>query len=119
MIILNAVADRNLTLTCWMSLLPGGLHGSCGTWLRYNALKWGALERRVRGPRSGDRSAQRMAETALMFHACGAPIPLRGRAFLREALLRPALRTHHSASSYLTLHPGNCTLHLVQLPDLG
>ncbi|SCY20213.1 hypothetical protein SAMN05216308_105185 [Nitrosospira sp. Nsp13] len=29
-----------LTLTFWVRPLRGELHGFCGAWLRYNALKW-------------------------------------------------------------------------------
>ncbi|PTR10529.1 hypothetical protein C8R32_10156 [Nitrosospira sp. Nsp5] len=47
----------------------------------------------------------------------GACIPLRGRTFLRKALLRPA--RSHSASLRLAPRPKNRTLRSVQLPDLG
>jgi hypothetical protein len=78
-----------------------------------NALEWGASERRARGPQRGSGSA---GDAATAFH--GARIPLRGRTFLRKALLRPS-RSHHSASLRLALHHENHTLHPVQLPDLG
>ena len=97
-----------------MSSLPGGLHDFCGTGLRCSSLEWGAPERRTRGPAKRGSGSAGDATTA--FH--GARIPLRGRTFLRKALLRPS-RSHHSASLRLAPHPKNRTLHPVQLPDLG
>ena len=61
------------------------------------------------------RGSGSAGDAAIAFH--GARIPLRGRTFLRKALLRPA--RSHSASLRLALHPKNRTLHPVQLPDLG
>jgi hypothetical protein len=29
-----------LTITCWVSLLQGSLHGFCSAWLRCNPLEW-------------------------------------------------------------------------------
>ena len=103
-----------LTFTFWVSPLQGGLHSFCGAWLRCNSLEWGASERRTRGP--AKRGSGSAGDAATAFH--GTRIPLRGRTFLRKALLRPA-RSHHSASLRLALHPKNRTLHPVQLPDLG
>ena len=103
-----------LTLTFRVSPLRGRLHSFCGAWLRCNSLEWGAPERRTRGP--AKRGSGSAGDAATAFH--GARIPLRGRTFLRKALLRPA-RSHHSASLRLALHPKNRTLHPVQLPDLG
>ena len=103
-----------LTLTFRVRPLQGRLHGFCGAWQRCNSLEWGALERRTRDP--AKRGSGSAGDAATAFH--GARIPLRGRTFLRKALLRPA-RSHHSASLRLALHPKNHTLHPVQLPDLG
>lgn len=44
--------------------------------------------------------------------------PLRGRIFLRKALLNLSW-AHHSASGRLALHPKNRTPYPVQLPDLA
>jgi hypothetical protein len=79
---------RHLTFTFMVSSLQGGLYVFCRAWLRCNSLEWGAC------------------------------IPLRGRIFLRKALLRPS-QSRHSASLRLALHPKNRTLYPVQLPDLG
>ena len=103
-----------LTFTFWVSPLQGRLHGFCGAWLHCNSLEWGALERRTRGP--AKRGSGSAGDAATAFH--GTRIPLRGRTFLRKALLRPS-RSHHSASLRLALHPKNHTLRPVQLPDLG
>src|SRR6185437_12604866 len=77
-------------------------------------LKWGVPERHTRGPAL--RGSVSAGDAATAFH--GAGISLRGRTFLRKALLRPS-RSHHSASLRLALHPKNHTLRPVQLPDLG
>ena len=100
--------------THWVSALRGGLHRYGGAWPRCNSLEWGALERRTRGPAKRGSGSEGDAATA----SGGARIPLRGRTFLRKALLLPA-RSHHSASLRLALHPHNRTLHPVQLRFLG
>ena len=94
--------------------LQGGLHGFCGTWLCCNSLEWGASERRTRDP--AKRGSGSTEDVATAFK--GFRIPLRGRTFLRKALLLPS-RSHHSASLRLALYPRNRMLHPIQLPDLG
>ena len=103
-----------LTLTFRVSSLRGRLYSFRGAWQRCNSLEWGALERRTRGP--AKRGSGSAGDAASAFH--GTRIPLRGRTFLRKALLYPS-RSHHSASLRLALHPKNHTLRSVQLPDLG
>src|SRR5687768_16947595 len=103
----------HLVFTFLGGSLRGGLNGFCGTWLRCNSLEWGASKRCTRGPAKQGSGSVEDAATALWRR-----IPLRGRTFLRKALLHPA-RSHHSASLRLALHPKNRTLHPVQLPDLG
>ena len=65
------------------------------------------------GPREAGIGQRRDAATA-----SGACIPLRGRTFLRKALLRPE-RSRDSTSLRLALNAKNSTLRPVQLPDLG
>ena len=89
-----------LTLTFWVSPLQGRLYSFCGAWQRCNSLEWGVLERRTRDP--AQRGSGSAGDAATAFR--GTRIPLRGRTFLRKALLRPA-RSHHSASLRLALHP--------------
>jgi hypothetical protein len=103
-----------LTLTFRVSPLRGGLYGFWSAWQRCNSLEWGAPERRARDP--AKRGSGSAGDAATAFH--GARIPLRGRTFLRKALLLPS-RSHHSASLRLALRPKNHTLHPAQLPDLG
>jgi len=103
-----------LTFTFRVSPLRARLHSFCSAWQRCNSLEWGAPERRTRGP--AQRGSGSAGDAATEFH--GACIPLRGRTFLRKALLLPS-RSHHSASLRLALHPKNHTLRPVQLPDLG
>ena len=104
----------HLTFTFWVSLLHGGLHDFCGAGLCCNSLEWGASEHRTRDP--AKRGSGSAGDAATAFR--GTRIPLRGRTFLRKALLRPA-RSHHSASPRLALYPKNSAFHPVQLPDLG
>jgi hypothetical protein len=97
--------------------LQGGLHGFYGTWQRCNSLEWERPEALPEGPREAGIGQWRGCRS----RACGykgTRIPLRGRIFLRKTLLRP-MRSHHSASLRLALHPKNRTLHPVQLLDLG
>ncbi|BCT68832.1 hypothetical protein NNRS527_02438 [Nitrosospira sp. NRS527] len=98
-----------LTLTFLVRALRGELHGFWGTWLRCNSLEWnGAPKRRPRSP--AQRGSGSAGDAAIALHTQGgARIPLRGRTFLRKALLRPA--RSHSASLRLALHPKNRTLH--------
>ncbi|SHM12243.1 hypothetical protein SAMN05216428_11458 [Nitrosospira sp. Nsp11] len=105
-----------LTATSRVMALRGELHSFC-TWLRCNFLEWnGAPKRRPRG--SAQRGSGSAGDAAIAFHTQGGTrIPLRGRTFLRKALLRSA--RSHSASLSLALHPKNRTLPLVQLLDLG
>ncbi|SCX53006.1 hypothetical protein SAMN05720354_11261 [Nitrosospira sp. Nsp1] len=106
-----------MSLTFLVSSLQGGLNNFCGTAPRCNSLEWnGASKRRTRDPREAGIGQRRDAAIALHTQG-GTSIPLRGRTFLRKALLRPA--RSHSASLRLALHPKNRSLHLVQLPDLG
>jgi hypothetical protein len=131
-IILNPAVDRSfflfitrmhkhllrlLDFTLMRIRYRAGLHVFCGTWLRCNSLQWGAPERCPRGPaKRGSGSGGDAAAASMM--RWGACIPLRGRTFLRKALLHPS-RSRHSASLRLALHPKNRTLHPVQPPDLG
>ncbi|BCT69421.1 hypothetical protein NNRS527_03042 [Nitrosospira sp. NRS527] len=105
-----------LTLAFRVRSLRGEVYGFCGTWLRCNFLEWnGAPKRRPRGP--AKRGSGSAGDAAIAFHTQGdASIPLRGRTFLRKALLRPA--RSHSASLRLALRSKNRTLLPVQLPDL-
>jgi hypothetical protein len=103
-----------LTFTFRVSPLRARLHSFCSAWQRCNSLEWGAPERRTRGPAL--RGSGSAGDAATAFH--GAGIPLRGRTFLRKALLLPS-RSHHFAALRLALHPKNHTLRAVQLPDLG
>ena len=89
----------HLAFTFLMSSLRGGLSSFCGTWLRCNSLEWGASKRCTRGPAKQGSGSVGDAATTLWRR-----IPLRGRTFLRKALLRPS-RSHHSASLRLALHP--------------
>ncbi|SOD40538.1 hypothetical protein SAMN06298226_0809 [Nitrosovibrio sp. Nv4] len=111
---IHKALPHHLTFTFLVSLLRAGLNGFYGTWLRCNSLEWGVPERGTRAP--AKRGSGSVGDAASAFF--GARIPLRGRTFLRKALLRPA-RSHHSASLRLALHPKNRTLRPVQLPDLG
>ena len=105
-----------LTLTFRVRPLRGELHRFCGAWLRCNFLEWnGAPKHRPRGP--AKRGSGSVGDAATAPIAQGARIPLRGRTFLRKALLRPT--RSHSASLRLALHSKNHTLHPAQLPDLG
>ena len=106
------------TFPFWVSSLQGGLHGFCGTWLRCSqrlGMEW-RPEASHEGPREAGIGQRRGCRDRVP-RAWGARIPLRGRTFLRKALLRPA--RSHSALLRLALHPKNRTLHPVQLPDLG
>jgi hypothetical protein len=76
-----------LTFIFWVSSLQDRLHDFCGAWLCCNSLEWGAPERRTRDPAKRGSSSAGDAPTA--FH--GARIPLRGRTFLRKALLLPCM----------------------------
>ena len=76
-----------LTLTFRVSPLRGRLHSFCGAWQRCNSLEWGALEHGTRGP--AQRGSGSAGDAATAFH--GAGIPLRGRTFLRKALLLPCM----------------------------
>jgi hypothetical protein len=69
-----------------VSPLRGRLYGFWGPGQRCNSLEWGALERRTRGP--AQRGSGSAGDAATAFH--GARIPLRGRTFLRKALLLPS-----------------------------
>jgi len=121
-IILNPVVDRSFKkrLDDGYTPLVGRaapdivftIVGRSPTYLEWN----GAPKRRPRGhAQQGSGSA---GDAAIARHTQGgARIPLRGRTFLRKALLRPA--RSHSALLRLALHRKNCTLHPVQLPDLG
>ena len=109
--------SRHLNFTFFLvTPLLGGLHVFCGTWLRCNSLEWGAPESCPRGSATRGSGSGGDAAAALMVR--GTRIPLRGRTFLRKALLRPS-RSHHSASLRLALHPKNHALHPVQLLDLN
>jgi hypothetical protein len=83
----------NRNILCYLILpfrvnpLRGRLYSFCGAWQRCNSLEWGALERRTRGP--AQRGSGSAGDAATAFH--GARIPLRGRTFLRKALLRPCM----------------------------
>jgi len=76
-----------LTFTFRVSPLRARLHSFCSAWQRCNSLEWGASERRTRGP--AKRGSGSAGDAATAFH--GARIPLRGRTFLRKALLRPCM----------------------------
>src|SRR5678815_1385801 len=114
---INSNISYYLTLTFRVRALRGELHSFCGTWLRCNSLEWnGAPKRRLRDP--AQRGSDSAGDAAIALHTQrDARIPLRGRTFLRKALLRPA--RSHSASLRLALHPKNSILLPVQLPDLG
>ncbi|SDA19209.1 hypothetical protein SAMN05216315_11165 [Nitrosospira sp. Nsp18] len=114
---INNNISHYLTLTSRVRALRGELHSFWGTWLRCNFLEWNdAPKRRPRGP--AKRGLGSVGDAAIAFHTQGGVrIPLRGRTFLRKALLRPA--RSYSASLRLALHPKNRTLPLVQLLDLG
>ncbi|SHL18363.1 hypothetical protein SAMN05216428_101373 [Nitrosospira sp. Nsp11] len=85
----NNISDY-LTLTFRVRSLREELHSFWGTWLRCNFLEWnGAPKRRPRGP--AKRGSGSAGDAAIALHTQGgARIPLRGRTFLRKALLRPA-----------------------------
>lgn len=104
-------------LTFRVRSLRGELHSFWGTWLRCNFLEWNGAPKRRPGC-SAQRGSESAGDAAIAFHTQGGiRIPLRGRTFLRKALLRPA--RSYSASLRLALHLKNRTLHPVQLPDLG
>ena len=106
-----------VTLTFRVRTLRGEVYGFCGTWLRCNSLEWNSAPKRR--PRDlAKRGSGSAGDAAIAFHTQrGARIPLKGRIFLRKALLRPA--RSYCASLRLALHPKNRTLLPVQLPDLG
>ncbi|BCT66936.1 hypothetical protein NNRS527_00511 [Nitrosospira sp. NRS527] len=112
-VMINNNVSYYLMLTFRVRTLRGELHSFCGTWLRCNSLEWnGAPKRRPRYP--AKRGSGSAGDAAIAFHTqAGARIPLRGRTFLRKALLRPT--RSHSASLRLALHPKNHALHPVQL----
>ncbi|SCX61612.1 hypothetical protein SAMN05720354_12829 [Nitrosospira sp. Nsp1] len=114
---INNNISYHLAFTFRVRSLRGELHSFWGTWLRCNSLEWnGAPKRRPRD--SAQRGSGSAGDAAIALHTQGgARIPLRGRTFLRKALLRPA--RSHSASLRLALHLKNRTLLPVQLPDLG
>jgi hypothetical protein len=106
----------HLNFTLWVSLRYGV---DCTFFGAQDcvAVPWnGAPQSVARGaPQSGDRAAEGSVRKR---DRAGVRIPLRGRTFFWQALLRP-VRSHHSASLRLALYPKNRTLHPVQLPDLG
>ncbi|SCX37975.1 hypothetical protein [Nitrosospira sp. Nsp1] len=95
--------------------------GRIAQFLRHMAaLQLLGMERRPEASPEGPakRGSGSAGDAAIALHTQGgASIPIRGRTFLRKALLRPA--RSHSASLRLALHPKNRTLLPVQLPDLG
>ena len=77
-----------LTLAFWGSPLQAGLHGFYGAWQRCSQrLGMGRLGASREGP--AQRGSGSAGDAATAFH--GARIPLRGRTFLRKALLRPCM----------------------------
>ena len=104
-----------LSPTFRVSPLRARLHSFCSAWQccsqRLGMGRPGASHERPRAAGIGQRRGSRD-------RVHGAGIPLRGRTFLRKALLLPA-RSRHSASLRLALHPKNHTLRPIQLPDLG
>src|SRR6185437_10228734 len=83
---INKSISYYLTLTFrgWAPL-RGELHSFWDTWLCCNFLEWGAPERRTRAP--AQRGSGNVGDAMTAFHV--ARIPLRGRTFLRKALLLP------------------------------
>jgi hypothetical protein len=105
-----------LALTFRVRTVRGEVYGFWGTGLRCNSLEWdGAPQRRPRGPAKRGSGSAGVGDAASVYPQGDTRIPLKGRTFLRKAVVRPT--RSHSGSLRLALHPKHRTLPPVQLSD--